>query len=71
MSDIDRVAELGARRAHARDDSSSAGLSEAAAADFDGVEIHAMDPDALEQVRDRVELAGRDLDVVVESLDAF
>lgn len=72
IDNIDRVVDLGARqRGHARDDSSSAGLAEAAAADFHDVEIHAMNPDALEQVRDLVEVAGRDLGVVVEYLDDF
>lgn len=71
MDAIDRVAELGARRAHARDDSSSAGLSDAAAADFHDVEIRAEGPDALERVHDLVEVAGRDLDVIVEYLNEF
>lgn len=72
MDNIDRVVEVGTEAAHMQEDSSSAGLSDdTAGSDFHDVEIHALDPDAAELARDLVEVAARDLGVVVEYMDRF
>lgn len=71
MDNIDRVAEVGSEAPHLRDDSSSAGLSDDTAGDFHDVEVHAVDPEAAELARDLVEVAARDLGVVVEYVDRF
>jgi hypothetical protein len=55
-----------------REDSSSAGLSDDdIRSDFHDVEVHAIDRDAAELARDLVEVAARDLGVVVEYVDRF
>ncbi len=70
MENIDRVVEVGTDVPHLRDDSSSAGLSDDRG-DFHDVEVHAVDRDAAELARDLVEVAARDLGVVVEYVDRF
>jgi hypothetical protein len=72
MDNLDRVVEVGAEADHMREDSSSAGLSDdAAGSDFHDVEIHALDRGSAERARDLVEVAARDLGVVVEYVDRF
>jgi hypothetical protein len=72
MDNVDRVVEVGDETAHMRDDSSSAGLSDDdVRSDFHVVEVHAIDRDSAERARDLVEVAARDLGVVVEYVDRF
>jgi hypothetical protein len=69
---VDRVVEVGTDIPHMREDSSSAGLSDAdIRSDFHDVEVHAVDRDSAELARDLVEVAARDLGVVVEYVDRF
>ncbi|MGH8233407.1 MAG: hypothetical protein ACREPU_04335 [Rhodanobacteraceae bacterium] len=71
LDDVDRVVEVGAEMVHMREDSSSAGSDDFAGSDFHDVEIHALYPGAAERVRNLVEIAARDLGVVVEYIDRF
>ncbi|HJP98043.1 MAG TPA: hypothetical protein VJ862_05710 [Rhodanobacteraceae bacterium] len=71
MDNVDRVVEVGTDIPHMRDDSSSAGLSDDTGGDFHDVEVHAVDRDAAEHARDLVEIAARDLGLVVEYVDRF
>lgn len=72
MDNVDRVVEVGTDIPHMREDSSSAGLSDDdIRSDFHDVEVHAVDRDAAELARDLVEVAARDLGVVVEYVDRF
>lgn len=71
MDNLDRVVEVGTDVPHMREDSSSAGLSDDTRGDFHDIEVHALDPDGAEQARDLVEVAARDLGVVVEYVDRF
>lgn len=71
MDNIDRVVEVGTETPHMQEDSSSAGLSDDIGGDFHDVEIHALDQDAADLAHDRVEVAARDLGVVVEFVDRF
>lgn len=72
MDTVDRVVEMGTDVPHMRDDSSSAGLSDDdGRSDFHDVEVHTVDRDSAELARDVVEVAARDLGVVVEYVDRF
>ncbi|MGH8189985.1 MAG: hypothetical protein ACREP2_00880 [Rhodanobacteraceae bacterium] len=71
MDNVDRVVEVGTDAPHMREDSSSAGLSDDIGGDFHDVEVHATDREGAELVRDLVEVAARDLGVVVEYVDRF
>jgi hypothetical protein len=70
---VDRVQEMGvADVPRQRDDSSSAGLSAAAAGSGTrDVEIHATSQAAMQHVRTRAEVVARDAGVVVEWLEPF
>jgi len=70
---VDRVEEVAdeGQDDHQRDDSSSLGLVDDEGADFHDIEVHALDAQTAEDVRNRVEVAARDLDVVVEFVDTF
>ena len=72
MDDVDHVTEAGADAPHMPEDSSSAGLSD----DLDDVDFHVVTITALndggaQHVRDRVEIAAREHDIVLEYLEDF
>jgi len=70
MDKVDRVEEV-ADQMHSRDDVSSLGLVDDEGPDFHCIEVHVVDASATREVYDRVELAVRELDAVVEFLDEF
>jgi hypothetical protein len=71
MDTVDRVEEV-ADQMHRRDDTSSLGLSgDTRGSDFHDIEVHVTDARAAEAVRDRVEIAGRDLEAAIEFVDEF
>jgi len=70
MDSVDRVEEV-ADQMHERDDISSLDSPGDAGPDFHDIEVHALSSHAAEEVRDRVEIAARDLDVAVEFVDEF
>ena len=70
MDAVDRVEEV-ADQMHGRDDASSLDLESDSGPDFHDIEVHALSSSAAEEVRNRVEIAARDLDVAVEFVDEF
>jgi hypothetical protein len=71
LDKVDRVEEV-ADQMHARDDTSSLGLDDDQAdGDFHDIEVHVLDAKTAQLVRDRVEIAGRELDAAVEFVDEF
>lgn len=71
MDKVDRVEEIADVEEHLRDDSSSLGLPDDTAADFHDIELHALNASAASDAHDRIELAARELGVVVEFVDEF
>ncbi|HEY0179443.1 MAG TPA: hypothetical protein VGC30_07410 [Dokdonella sp.] len=72
LDDVDRIEEVADELgAHLRDDSSSLGLEDDTPADFRDIEVHAFSAEAAQAARDRIELAARELDLVVEFVDEF
>jgi hypothetical protein len=68
---VDRVEEI-ADQMHERDDTSSLGLvDDQSGSDFHDIEVHVLDAKTAQTVRDRVEIAGRELDAAVEFVDEF
>jgi hypothetical protein len=73
LDKVDRVEEV-ADQMHMRDDTSSLGLVDdegGSGSDFHDIEVHVLDAKTAQEVRDRVEIAGRDLDAAVEFVDEF
>jgi len=71
LDKVDRVEEV-ADQMHGRDDTSSLGLeSDASGSDFHDIEVHVLDANAAQRVRDGIEIAGRDLDAAIEFVDEF
>ena len=71
LDKVDRVEEI-ADQMHERDDTSSLGLvDDQAGSDFHDIEVHVLDAKTAQVVRDRVEIAGRELDAAVEFVDEF
>jgi hypothetical protein len=70
MDSVDRVEEV-ADQMHERDDVSSLDSPSDAGPDFHYIEVHARSANAAEEVRNRIEIAARDLDVAVEFVDEF
>jgi len=72
LDKVDRVEEV-ADQMHERDDTSSLGLEgdDQNGNDFHDIEVHVLDAKAAQDVRDSIEIAGRDLDAAVEFVDEF
>jgi hypothetical protein len=71
LDKVDRVEEV-ADQMHMRDDTSSVGLvDDRGGGDFHDIEVHTRDAKTAQDVRDRVEIAGRELDAAVEFVDEF
>jgi hypothetical protein len=70
LDKVDRVEEV-ADQMHERDDTSSLGLVDDQSGDFHDIEVHVLDAKTAQAVRDRVEIAGRELDAAVEFVDEF
>jgi hypothetical protein len=71
LDKVDRVEEI-ADQMHERDDTSSLGLvDDQSGSDFHDIEVHVLDAKTAQTVRDRVEIAGRELDAAVEFVDEF
>ncbi len=71
LDHVDRVEEVADQGDHLRDDSSSLGLQDDTPGDFHDIELHALNAAAVEAARDRIEIAARDLELVVEFVDEF
>jgi len=69
LDKVDRVEEV-ADQMHARDDTSSLGLA-GDGEDFHDIEVHVLDAKTAADVRDRIEIAGRDLSATLEFVDEF
>lgn len=71
LDKVDRVEEV-ADQMHMRDDTSSLGLEgDRSGSDFHDIEVHVLDAKSAQDVRDSIEIAGRDLDAAVEFVDDF
>jgi len=71
LDKVDRVEEI-ADQMHGRDDTSSLGLEgDDDGNDFHDIEVHVRDAKAAQDVRDDIEIAGRDLDAAIEFVDEF
>jgi len=70
IDQVDRVEEV-ADQMHVRDDTSSLGLPDDDGPDFHDIEVHTTTATAAERVRDRVEIAARDVNAAVEFVDRF
>jgi len=72
LDKVDRVEEV-ADQMHARDDTSSLGLAGDGESgnDFHDIEVHVLDAKTAADVRDRIEIAGRDLSATLEFVDEF
>ncbi|HEY2395239.1 MAG TPA: hypothetical protein VGH81_04545 [Rudaea sp.] len=72
MDRVDRVEEV-ADQMHARDDTSSLGLADdnGGGNDFHDIEVHVLDAKSATDVRDRIELAGREFSATLEFVDEF
>jgi hypothetical protein len=71
LDKVDRVEEV-ADQMHGRDDTSSLGLEgDGGGSDFHDIEVHVLDAHAAQDVRDSIEIAGRDLDAAIEFVDEF
>ena len=72
LDKVDRVEEV-ADQMHSRDDTSSVGLSDddEGGNDFHDVEVHVLDAKTAGDVRDRIEIAGRELSATLEFVDEF
>jgi hypothetical protein len=71
LDKVDRVEEV-ADQMHERDDTSSLGLvDDQPGSDFHDIEVHVLDAKTAQAVRDRIEIAGRELDAAVEFVDEF
>lgn len=72
LDKVDRVEEV-ADQMHARDDTSSLGLADdnGGGNDFHDIEVHVLDTKTATDVRDRIEVAGRELNATLEFVDEF
>ena len=71
LDKVDRVEEV-ADQMHQRDDTSSLGLDgDERGSDFHDIEVHVVDARSAQDVRDSIEIAGRDLDAAIEFVDEF
>ena len=72
LDKVDRVEEV-ADQMHARDDTSSLGLADdnGGGDDFHDIEVHVLDAKTATDVRDRIEMAARDLNATLEFVDEF
>jgi hypothetical protein len=72
LDKVDRVEEV-ADQMHARDDTSSLGLADdiGSGNDFHDIEVHVLDAKTASDVRDRIELAGRELNATLEFVEEF
>jgi len=72
LDKVDRVEEV-ADQMHARDDTSSLGLADdnGGGNDFHDIEVHVLDAKAATDVRNRIEVAGHELNATLEFVDQF
>lgn len=69
---VDRIEEVADQGDHLRDDSSSLGLvDDVGNSDFHDIEVHAQSDAAAEEVRNRLVLATRSVDVGIEFVERF
>ncbi|HEU4663598.1 MAG TPA: hypothetical protein VFS55_06180 [Dokdonella sp.] len=72
IEEIDRVEEVADSGTHVRDDSSSLDLpDDIGGSDFHDIEVHARSDAVARMAMREVELAARELELVVEFLDEF